>query len=434
MPSENNMNDYDNTINYLYSLQNFGIKLGLTNITALLRRLGSPHEAYKTIHIAGTNGKGSTASALESVLLKEGYRVGLYTSPHLVDFKERFRVNGKDIDEQSIVRLTKIIRARKDDLNIDSEITFFEYTTALAFCYFMEQDVDIAIIEVGMGGRLDATNVLTPTVSVITSISKEHEQYLGDTLEEIAGEKAGIIKEDIPVVLSANDDRVVKVVEQIAKKKRAKLHRQNQGFEYIVRRDGTFDYHGINKAYAYLEKGLLGAHQYSNFTTALAALEVISDKGFSVSEESVRTGLKTARWPGRFEVVSDTPLIILDGAHNNESMETAVKTLSEHYADKRVITVLGVMKDKDVSGIIERVERVSDNVIITKPEIDRAASPDELAGLFSGDKEVVTTVSVDEALNRAKEMTDTDSLIFVTGSLFTVGDAKRHLDARHLNT
>jgi dihydrofolate synthase/folylpolyglutamate synthase len=422
------MMSYEDTIKYLYSLQDFGIKLGLKNIGALLKKLSSPQETYSTVHIAGTNGKGSTAAAIESALIKGGYNVGLYTSPHLIDFKERIRVNRYEIDEESVVEITGLLREKKEELKVNCEITFFEYVTALAFYYFMQKKVDIAIIEVGMGGRLDATNVLTPLTSVITSISMEHQQYLGETIEEIAGEKAGIIKEGVPVISGVQNEQAKAVIKRAAESKNAKLYEIRKDFDFTkLGSNETFDYNGINKTYKGVKKRLLGEHQYTNFSAALAALETIADRGFPVDEENIRKGLGSVRWPGRFEVVSDDPLIILDGAHNDESMEFAVNTLKENYPDRKVISIVGVMKDKDAAGIAKRISDVSNTIILTRPEINRAAAADELAAFFDKKEDVVKTPSVKDALDYAEGLCAEDSLIFVSGSLFTVGDAKKYL-------
>jgi dihydrofolate synthase/folylpolyglutamate synthase len=418
---------YVDTIEYLYSLQNFGIKLGLKNIKALLERLSSPHESYKTVHIAGTNGKGSTAAAIESVLIEGGYNVGLYTSPHLIDFKERIRVNKEQIDEESVVRITRLVREKKEELKIDCEITFFEYVTAIAFYYFMQKNVDIAIIEVGMGGRLDATNVITPMVSIVTSISKEHQIYLGETIKEIAGEKAGIIKEGIPVISGVRDKQARGVIKETAKAKNAKLYELQKDFNFTDLGAQTFDYKGIDKTYKGVKKSLLGAHQFDNFSVALAALEVIEKSGFTVDEKNLRKGLSNVKWDGRFEVFSSKPLLILDGAHNDESMESAVNTLRKNFPGKKVILVIGIMKDKDISDIIKHISDISHTVIITKPEINRAAKTRELAEFFDEKKEVVQIPSVKDAIDHAKKLYDDGSLIFVTGSLFTVGDARKYL-------
>lgn len=421
------MKKYNDTLSYLFSLQNFGIKLGLTNILALLKKLSMPHEKYKTIHIAGTNGKGSTAAALESLLMKAGYRVGLYTSPHLIDFRERMRVNREEIDEASVIRITELVREKKEELAIDCEITFFEYTTAMAFYYFMEQNVDIAIIEVGMGGRLDATNIITPMVSVITSISMEHQQYLGNTIFEIAGEKAGIIKEKIPVISGVNDVSAKSVISKIARKKNAYLYQLYDDFNYKATGNSSFDYTGIKHKYAGLTKSLIGDHQFDNFSLALAALEIISSAGFDVDEKSVRDGLADVKWPGRFEVFSKDPLIILDGAHNEHSIETAVKALKKNYPDRKVISIIGIMKDKNIKSIVNSIEEISHTIILTKPSINRAAEPSMLAGYFTNDGKIMRIPSVKSAIERAKDICGDDSLIFISGSLFTVGDARKHL-------
>ncbi len=427
------MLNYLDTIKFLYSLQSFGIKLGLENIEKLLATLSFPHTKYRTVHIAGTNGKGSTAAALEAILLKAGYKVGLYTSPHLIDFRERVRVNGKNISEKNVCEITEVIRAKKAQLGIDYEITFFEYTTAIALYHFMLEKVDIALIEVGLGGRLDATNVVTPMVSVITSISVDHQQYLGETIGEIATEKAGIIKPTVPLVSGVRDESAKQVIHNISRGRDAKLYELGVDFSFSITGEERFDYASINADYKGLTKNLLGEHQYRNLSVALAVVELLSSEKIVVEENSIREGLANVNWAGRFELFSKSPLIILDGAHNKQSIKCAVDTLQKNFPEKKIISVIGVMSDKDMENIAKSIGRISHTVILTEPEIDRAAKTHKLAELFDESSVLVQRPVVGDALEYAKEICDDGSLIFVTGSLFTVGDARKILLGEHVN-
>jgi dihydrofolate synthase/folylpolyglutamate synthase len=282
-------------LEYLYSLERFGIKLGLDVMKQLMDILDHPECGFRSIHVTGTNGKGSTCAFIASVLQKAGYNVGLYTSPHLVRFNERIKVNGVDISDEELIRLTSLIRGKRNGI----EATFFEFTTALAFLYFAECKVDIAVIEVGMGGRLDATNVIVPEVCVITHVAFDHLEHLGKTLIEIAREKAGIVKKRVPVVIAETNTEILVLFRKVCRE---------SGSEMIVVR-GTEEW----------TLSLRGKHQMVNARTAVAALRVIRNR-FPVSEKAIREGLATASWPGRLMVVSENPLVILDGAHNVDGM------------------------------------------------------------------------------------------------------------------
>src|SRR5512143_3207423 len=315
---------YQGTIDYLYALQKHGVKLGLANTVTLMARLGNPHRAFRSIHVAGTNGKGSTSAFLASVLQAAGCRTGLYTSPHLVSFTERIRVDGAPIPEARVVELAERVReaySRSAGTGRDGAMspTFFEVTTAVAFCYFAEEGVDIAVVEVGMGGRLDSTNVVTPLVSVITNIDIEHTEYLGGTLEQIAGEKAGIIKPGVPVVTGAMQPEAKGVIEREAAAKGSPVYllaREFRAVNVVAGREQVFDYRGLDAAYRGLHVRMLGRHQVDNASLALAAVECLRDAGVAVDETAVRRGLERALWEGRLERVAQGPDIYLDGAHN----------------------------------------------------------------------------------------------------------------------
>ena len=432
---------YQETIAYLYGLQKHGIKLGLENSIRLMELMGNPQEKFRTVHIAGTNGKGSTSACLASMLQAAGYRVGLYTSPHLVSFTERIKINGAPIPEAAVVALAQQVRREYSGLAADGAVpgspTFFEVTTAVAFRYFADQGVDIAVIEVGMGGRLDSTNVITPLVSVITNIDLEHTEFLGTTLERIAAEKAGIVKAGVPLVTGATQADVIRVIEREAGGKRAPVYRLSRDFqpEHIAPGiEQVFDYRGLQAAYQGLRLSLLGRYQVDNACCALAAVECLRGSGIVVDEPALRQGLAQARWEGRLERVAQRPDIYLDGAHNPASahrLAEAVRDLKKSYA--RLVLVIGILGDKDYRGILSELISLADRVVVTKPQYSRALNVEVLAAeIRKLHASVESTESVREAIVRAQGLATDDDLILVTGSLYVVGDARAYFfpDAR----
>ncbi len=412
-----------NPLAYLEELKQKGIKLGLGPISRLLDRLGNPQTKYKTVLVGGTNGKGSTAAILSSILASEGIKVGLYTSPHICDFRERIRINGCMIPEDALCTLIDKIREE-----IKEDITYFEFSTALAFLYFSLCEVDVAILEVGMGGRLDATNLASPEVSIITNISMEHQKYLGNNLKSIASEKGGIIKEGGVCVTAARGRKVIDTFEEICRQRKAVLYRT--GRDIRVRRSGkgSFSYYGINKRYSGLRISLTGRHQIENAALALAAIEVLTAKGMGISDTSVVDGLIDARWEGRLELVSHNPRIIVDGAHNPAGISSLCRSLLADFSYRRLIVVFGVFYDKDYVGMLKRLMPLADKIVLTKPKEARAASAEDLlsvASLHHGHIEVVDDPG--EALARARSLAGADDLVCVTGSLYLVGEIKKHL-------
>ncbi|MEJ2726663.1 MAG: Mur ligase family protein [Deltaproteobacteria bacterium] len=305
---------YEDALTALYSLQKYGIKFGLSKTTNLLKAFNNPHAGRTYIHIAGTNGKGSTAALLEAILMRAGLKVGFYSSPHLVRFTERFRINGKEIRPEIAAALAGEVMAAIDPTSLP---TFFEVVTVMALLYFAREETDIAIMEVGMGGRLDATNVIKPTVTVITN-------FLGRRLIDIAGEKAGIIKPGVDLVTGATQPSVINLLRAICEEKRAPFWRIGRDIRYTS--EGLrLNYHGLHKRYRALEVGLLGRYQARNAALALAAVELLEKEGFPTTEREIREGLKHPQWPGRMHVVARDPLVVLDGAHN----PTAVRHLAD---------------------------------------------------------------------------------------------------------
>ncbi|MGH7230950.1 MAG: bifunctional folylpolyglutamate synthase/dihydrofolate synthase [Nitrospiraceae bacterium] len=415
---------YAATLHYLYGLQKHGVKLGLETTWSLLRAFGDPQQRYAALHVGGTNGKGSTATMAASILRAAGYRVGLYTSPHLVAFNERISVNGDAISDQEIVKLTERLRGA---VGITIDPTFFEFTTVMAFQYFADQRVDLAVVEVGMGGRFDATNVLTPLVSVITNVALDHQAYLGHTVGAIAHEKAGIIKPGLPVVVGRLNHEASAVLAVAASERRAPLYRLNEAFHIEGDSVEAFRYDGMARSFSDLSCPLRGRHQLDNAACALAMLELASQE-FRISEDAVRLGLQAVRWEGRLEIVERRPLLVLDGAHNPAAATVVGDYLARHRSEhpgSRVILVVSLMRDKDHHGFFQAVLPSADDVVLTRAQLDRAATIEELLGAVGGWRGIVHgSPSPSDALALARRLASAGDLICVTGSLMLVGEVK----------
>jgi dihydrofolate synthase/folylpolyglutamate synthase len=416
---------YHQSVDFLYGLQKHGIKPGLDTIQALLDGLGHPERMYLSLHIGGTNGKGSTAAMAAAMLRAAGYRVGLYTSPHLVDFRERIRVNGDMIPEARVASLTDRVRAV---CGTPREPTFFEFTTALAFQHFAEAGVDVAVIEVGLGGRFDATNILRPAASVITNVALDHQDYLGRTIGAIAYEKAGIIKPGVPVVVGRVGAEALDVISRVAAERGAPLYRLDDAFTIEGDSPAWCCYRGMQAAYAGLTCPLLGRHQLDNAACALASLEVAAACGLSVSETAVREGLRAVQWEGRLEIVEAHPTLVLDGAHNPAAAAAVAVYVAEHRAERpgaRLVLVLGMMRDKDREGFLDHLLPLADDVIVTQARIPRAAPAEELAASVR-ERGRVAQIRHDpaDAIRLARLLAGSGDLILITGSLRLVGEAK----------
>ena len=416
----------------MFGLRRFGIKLGLATIRGILSGLGEPQHRFRCIHIAGTNGKGSVASALAAILRGSGYRVGLYTSPHLVRFNERIQVDGREITDAETVRLFRRVKQVPTGRR---EPTFFEFTTAMALHEFALRKVDWAVVECGMGGRLDATNVLDPELSIITNISLEHREYLGNSIAKIAREKAGIIKRRKPVVTGIRQPSAMAVVAQTARAKSAPLYRL--GGEFRIRRtpDGAFSYRGIAHRWQGLRTGLAGDHQLENAALVLAACELLIPKAPRVTFENIRKGLAETRWPGRLEMVCRQPPVMFDGAHNLEAAKRLARHLRDHLAGRSLTLVIGILDDKPYVAMLKRLLPLAGRVIFTRARTSRALPPEKLATAARGLIEDVTIVPVvADALNHALRTADPDGLTLVAGSLYVVGEAKAALDTGSVRT
>ncbi len=417
--------DLTQAIAWVFDLQKFGIKFGLSSTLDLLARLDLPYQEARYLHIAGTNGKGSVAAMLSAVLSEAGYPVGLYTSPHLVSMQERFRLGDQEIGAEALVYLINRVRAVIDEAEPP---TFFEFVTAMAILYFLEEKADPIILETGMGGRLDATNIVKPLVAVITNISRDHEDHLGRGLRAIAGEKAGIIKEGVPLVTFATQKSVLELLRQRCLELGAPLYRGGVDFAARGRGGGRLDYHGMAQEWRGLALSLNGRHQYRNAAVALAVLEVLAGSGFALSEGVIRRGLAQTRWPGRLEQVAQDPRILLDGAHNPAAALTLAQAL--RLERRRLLLVMGIMADKEVDTILARLLPLARTVIFTQPQYFRSAKTADLARRARPyDLEVLQVPRVAEAIRRAQEISGPDDRIVITGSLFTVGEAKEYFQS-----
>src|SRR3989449_11557215 len=417
--------DIESLLAELYGLERFGIKLGLDVVRELLRRVGNPQDEFATIHVTGTNGKGSTCAFLASIFRAAGHRVGLYTSPHLVKFNERIRVDGRMIADADVARLYAAVKPHTAAMAKRSETdqpTFFEVTTAMAFSYFAERKVDVAVVEVGMGGRLDATNVVIPDACVITRIGLEHTEHLGRTIERIAKEKSGILKPGVPVVTV--DQPAVRVIEARAKDLRCPLTVVGRDVHYSRQR---FDLEGQDML---LDDGLsvevriplLGAFQPENAAVAFAAALAVREK-WKLTKTAIGKGLHAAKWPGRFQVVKREPTVIVDGAHNAPAAAALAESLQELFPGRKFSFVFGILNDKDLAGIAESLGPLAVQVVATKPKTPRAFEPEDLEKAFASFAPVVIVPDVRVAVTKTLDAAAKDDVVVVAGSIYTIGEA-----------
>ena len=422
-----NKNGYQRSLDYLYGLEKFGMIFGLTKVEEILEAVGNPHREIQAIHIGGTNGKGSTAAIIASILRREGYRVGLYTSPHLIRFTERMKVNEKEIEKDEVAFLTEWMRERIETAGIAPPFTFFDFTTAMAFLYFKQKMVDLAVLEVGLGGRLDSTNVIDPLLSIITNIGKDHQDVLGKGILRIAREKAGIIKESRPLITAATQPQVLRLFSKICREKKAPFFRVGKGFRYVLAGEGSFSYEGLHRKLWGLSLNLRGLHQMINATTALGAMEILDDLGYRVSNDAMTEGLKEVDWPGRLEVVCSSPRVLLDGAHNPDGALSLKESLEKDFEYHHLVLLIGIMKDKDVHSILHSLSPLADRIILTRPGTDRAASPALLRkALGRNGKKAEVIEDFRKAIDKGLSLTGEEDILCITGSLYTVGEARSY--------
>ncbi len=411
----------------MFGLRRFGIKLELDTIHTILSGLDNPQKRFRSIHIAGTNGKGSVASTLASILQTAGFTVGLYTSPHLVHFNERIRINNRNISDAQVVKLYQAVQHVHQGAR---EPTFFEFTTAMAFYAFGAAKVDWAIIETGMGGRLDATNIIQPALAIITNISLEHQVYLGNTIDAIAREKGGIIKTDTPVISGVKQNSAISVIAAIAQAKAAPLYQFGKDFR--VRRNPnqsqTFTYYGLNHVWKKMRTALHGRFQVDNAALALAAYEIMNRNHEALAQTNIIKGMENTRWPGRLEMIPGQPLIILDGAHNLAAANMLAGYLQAAIKPRKITLVTGILDDKSWAEMLKALLNVCDQVILTRPQSDRSLPPETLAKIACKMIDNVTVISeVGPAIQYAVQITNPADVICIAGSLYLVGDAKKAL-------
>ncbi|MDR2017822.1 MAG: bifunctional folylpolyglutamate synthase/dihydrofolate synthase [Syntrophobacterales bacterium] len=414
------MKGYEETLRYLAGLEKFGAVFGLENIEWILNLLNNPHRRIKTVHVAGTNGKGSVASMLSRMLLEGGYKVGKYTSPHLVSFTERISVNEVEIREEEVADIANWLRNKVRETDEEKFFTYFDFTTALAFEFFFERQTDICVIETGLGGRLDSTNAVLPLVSIITNVDYDHMDCLGNEIFDIAREKAGIIKSGVPVVTGAYG-LVLRVIEEEARNKGSAVFALGKDFRCSKESDQCMTYESLNKRFKNIFVNLKGDHQLRNGALALAATECLTLSGFCLNEKDVRAGLSNVEWPGRLEVVKSRPTVLFDGAHNVHGARALKDYLRSHYSGKKKILVFGVMRDKAYEEILNEILPLFDIVILTRPHVERALSPFCLQDYVKGARIIE---SVKDALAEAQSAAGDEDLIVVTGSMYTIGEAR----------
>ena len=414
------MRDYSAALEYLYGLERFGMVFGLENISWILNIMKNPHKALKTVHIAGTNGKGSVTGMITGMLRKDGYSAGAYTSPHLVSFTERITVNGEEIREEEVAELTEYIRdgIQKEDRN--RFFTFFDFTTAIAFEYFRRKRVDIAVIETGLGGRLDSTNVIEPLVSVITNIAYDHTEYLGNTIAAIAGEKAGIIRKGIPVVTGAADIPL-SIIDEVAKRLESPVYSLGRNFLYEKTGEQVMSYRGPSRTLEGVRVNLKGDHQLANGAVALCAVDILSTRGFPVRDDTIYDVLSGIQCQGRLEEVRQRPTVLIDGAHNPSGIHVLTEFMKARYGDRKKILIFGVMKDKEYDRMLQEIVPSMDTIILTKPNMERALAPSLMKAHA---KDAIITEDTRNALRIAKTLSGEDDLILITGSFYTIGEAK----------
>ncbi|TLN00003.1 bifunctional folylpolyglutamate synthase/dihydrofolate synthase [bacterium] len=422
--------NYTEAIDYLKNLTKFGFNFGLGRIEELMRRLGDPHRHINIIHIGGTNGKGSTTAIAAAILQAAGYRTGTFTSPHLHAYNERYRINGEEISDEKIAAMIARLRPHLEQMAAEGfeHPTEFEVSTALAFLYFFEEKVDFLVLEVGLGGAIDSTNVAAPLVSVITNVAMDHMDYLGHAIEEIATVKAGIIKSGVPVVTAAGGP-ALEVIRQRARELGSGIFEvgRDTTFEILDSsvRGESFKLTTPRNYYPGLHISLIGAHQVVNAATAVTAVELLADRGFRITPESVTQGLLAVRWPARLEVVQEKPAVLLDGAHNYDGAVSLHRALTEIFKYRRLILVLGMLGDKEREKVVAKLAPLAGAVVVTKPNSPRAGEWQQVAaeaGKYAG--EVYLEEDIHTAVKKAVALAGDEDLVCVTGSLYMVAEAR----------
>lgn len=412
-------------LSFIHKTVWLGSKPGLSRTKKLLSLMGDPHKKLKFVHVAGTNGKGSTSACIASVLGKAGYKTGLYTSPYINVFNERMMIDGKMISDDELCRMCEYIKPFSDSMT-DDPPTEFELITALAMQYFCENKCDIVVLEVGMGGELDSTNIIdSPEAAVICAIDLDHTSFLGSTVEEVAKAKAGIIKKGTSVALYDCEKSVFDVFDKKCKDVGAAL--KTAGFEKIENAKASLRFCEFDFGkYKNIKLALVGSYQPMNASVAITALEILRDKGYKITDENIYEGLKDVSWPGRFEILGENPVFVLDGAHNPHGMKATVKSLAEHFGDKKIHFVVGAMADKDVSGMMSMLIPLADSFFAVKPDNPRAMEAEKLAELLERlGARAKSCENIKDAVRTAVEKAGKDGVVACLGSLYFSGEIRQ---------
>ena len=429
--------DYEKLTQYKYDSSTFDLK----RMEEMMAFVGNPHKKRRCVHITGTKGKGSTSIIIASILKELGLKTGLFTSPHLIYLEERMKVNDRMISQNMFVELINRLKPYVDRIMLKNPTlmpTFFEIVTAIAFLYFERMKVDISVLEVGMGGRLDSTNIILPEISVITPVSYDHTDRLGHTLDRIAYEKAGIIKEGVPVISSAQEPEPLSVISKTCKEKNARLYLVGKDIRInnikVTKRNGfygtEYEIRTWRNIYKNIFLPLVGRHQVENCATAIGALDVLAENGIiETNNENIINALAKVKCPARIEVISESPLIVLDTAHTVSSMKILRESIKENFSFKKLIVVIGLSADKDIEGILKEIAFVADDLILTRTGNPREAEPEKMAVTAKRfyRKNPMVIEDIDEALKEAKRIAEKDDLICITGSFFLAGKLKKLL-------
>ncbi|MCF6466024.1 bifunctional folylpolyglutamate synthase/dihydrofolate synthase [Clostridium sp. Cult2] len=426
--------NYVEAINYINDKNKFGSRLGLDTIGKLLGLLGNPHLDMKYIHVAGTNGKGSTSAYMATILKEAGYRVGFFISPYLERFNERISINGEDIPDQRLAEITERIKEKIEIMLKEGyeHPTTFEIVTTIAFVYFKEENVDYIVLEVGLGGRSDSTNIIKNSyASVITTIDYDHIDVLGDTLGKIAYEKAGIIKENGLVISYPQEEEAFKVIKEVSLEKKAELilcPMENVEITYLGQDGGVFNFKYNNQIYKDIEISLIGKHQIYNATLALMTMLVMRDKGlFHLTDEQIREGLRKTKWPGRLEIIKRNPTFLIDGAHNHQGAKILAESIKS-FQYNRLILGIAILKDKDVEHIVEELVSLADEIVITEVDMPRKMEAVDLEKIINKyNRNTHIEKDIRKAIEKSCQLAEDRDLIVFGGSLYLIGDVRKIL-------
>lgn len=426
--------NYVEAINYINDKNKFGSRLGLDTIGKLLGLLGNPHLDMKYIHVAGTNGKGSTSAYMATILKEAGYRVGFFISPYLERFNERISINGEDIPDQRLAEITERIKEKIEIMLKEGyeHPTTFEIVTTIAFVYFKEENVDYIVLEVGLGGRFDSTNIIKNSyASVITTIDYDHIDVLGDTLGKIAYEKAGIIKENGLIISYPQEEEAFKVIKEVSLEKKAELilcPMENVEITYLGQDGGVFNFKYNNQIYKDIEISLIGKHQIYNATLALMTMLVMRDKGlFHLTDEQIREGLRKTKWPGRLEIIKRNPTFLIDGAHNHQGAKILAESIKS-FQYNRLILGIAILKDKDVEHIVEELVSLADEIVITEVDMPRKMEAVDLEKIINKyNRNTHIEKDIRKAIEKSCQLAEDRDLIVFGGSLYLIGDVRKIL-------